>query len=177
MKNHSTYKIQHKTYNIKHTTKKKTLLKDLLNVKCYLLNDGFTLIEIMVAATIVALLSTMGISGYQAVTRSGRDALRKTDLEQIRSALEIYKSENNMYPTNTGIGSCLPNSLSPDYINNYPADPKSASYKYCYVYVNNISYKLCAHLENGSDTPSSSYCDDSGGNICTGNCNYQVTNP
>lgn len=139
---------------------------------------GFTLIEIMVAATIVALLSTMGISGYQAVTRSGRDALRKSDMEQIRSALEIYKSENNGYPTNTAPGSCFPNSLTPNYLNNYPIDPKPTSYKYCYVYVNNINYKLCAHLENGSNTYSSSYCDDSvSDKKCTGNCNYQVTNP
>ncbi len=156
---------------------KKTFHFSLLTFNSPLSGAGFTLIEIMVAATIVALLSTMGISGYQAVTRSGRDALRKSDLEQIRSALEIYKSENNGYPTNTSTGSCLPNSLTPDYINIYPVDPKPVNYKYCYVYVNNVNYKLCAHLENGSNTPSASYCDDSGGDICTGNCNYQVTNP
>ncbi len=138
---------------------------------------GFTLIEIMVAATLVALLSTMGISGYQAIARNGRDALRKSDLEQIRSALEIYKSENNSYPVNTALGSCEPSNLISTYINTYPVDPKSPAYKYCYVWVSNLSYKLCAHLENGSSDHSDYFCDDSNGTICTDNCNYQVTNP
>lgn len=135
-------------------------------------NNGFTLIEVLVAATIVALLSTMGIAGYQAVTRSGRDGLRKSDLEQIRSALEIYKSEatDHKYPAAT---SCQANGLSPNYINPYPQDAKSP-YKYCYIpAADKTTYRLCAHLENKADTDS--YCDS--GSNCGGSCNYQVTNP
>ncbi len=135
-------------------------------------NYGFTLIEVLVAATIVALLSTMGVGGYQAVTKNGRDALRKSDLEQIRSALEIYKSEvsDHKYPT---ASSCQASGLSPGYINPYPADSKSP-YQYCYIPSGDrLSYNLCAHLENKSDTDS--YCNTS--NNCGGSCNYQVTNP
>lgn len=135
-------------------------------------NNGFTLIEVLVAATIVALLSTMGIGGYQVVTRSGRDALRKSDLEQIRSALEIYKSESSdhKYPSATA---CQANSLAPSYINPYPQDAKSP-YQYCYVpSVDRSTYNLCAHLENKPNTDS--YC--SIGNNCGGSCNYQVSNP
>ena len=138
-------------------------------------NSGFTLIEVLVAATIVGLLSTIGLTGFQAIGRSGRDALRKTDLEAIRSALEIYKSENGSYPASS---SCSASSvLVPNYINTYPSDPKSDSYKYCYIKDTNLTYRLCAHLENGSSVASSNYCGDSGGNICTANCNFQVSNP
>ncbi len=150
----------------------KKFKKNLLNVKCYLLYEScaFTLIEVLVAATIVALLSTIGLSGYQAITRSGRDALRKSDLEQIRSALEIYKSENGTYPLPTT--TCAP-ALPASYINPYPADPKSASSQYCYVWQSNLTYQLCAHLENGSTVDSS--CGSQ--NLCTASCNYQVINP
>lgn len=133
------------------------------------MKNGFTLIEILVAATIIGLLSTVGFSGFQAITRSGRDALRKSDLEQIRSALEIYKSENASYTTAT---SCVAD-LTSSYINPYPADPKAPTYKYCYQRLTNLTYDLCARLENGSTT--TDYC--GAANNCGGNCNYKVTNP
>jgi general secretion pathway protein G len=140
-------------------------------------SSGFTLVEILVSATIIGLLSTIGITGFQAITKSGRDALRKSDLEQIRSALEIFKSENGSYPTNTAVGSCLPNSLVPNYINTYPTDPKNTNYRYCYIQDSNLTYRLCAHLENGTTAADATKCGDSGGTICTSNCNYQVSNP
>ncbi|MBI2616828.1 prepilin-type N-terminal cleavage/methylation domain-containing protein [Candidatus Gottesmanbacteria bacterium] len=145
-------------------TKNKNLFSD----------SGFTLIELLVASTIIALLSTIGFTSFQALTRNGRDALRKTDLEQVRSALEIYKSENGSYPTPTV--TCVP-ALPSSYIS-YPSDPKSPTYRYCYDWTSALQYKLCAHLENGD--PSQDYeCDGNGGTTddCTDNCNYKVTNP
>ena len=132
-------------------------------------NKGFTIIELLVTITIIALLTTIGVTGYQAVSKSGRDALRKSDLEQLRSALEIYKSENGSYPTATSV--CIAD-LTSDYLNTYPNDPKNPTYKYCYVRNSNLSYVLCAHLENGDTS------DDCGGtNACGDDCNYSVDNP
>lgn len=137
--------------------------------------SGFTLIEILVSATIIGLLSTIGITGFQAITKSGRDALRKSDMEQIRSALEIYKSENGVYPTGTAACQLT---LPTGYINNIPSDPKQPTYQYCYLWNSNpLIYSLCAHLENG-DT-ALQYCGtDVCGNVTTPqNCNYKVENP
>lgn len=143
----------------------------------FLFQRGFTFIEILVTVTLIALLSTIGITGFQAVTRGGRDALRKTDLEQIRSALEIYKSENGNYPDDSGSCSAS-SSLVPNYISPYPTDPKSPTYRYCYNQTGNLTYTLCAHLENGSATTDYSGTNECGStNQCTGNCNYKVTNP
>jgi general secretion pathway protein G len=149
--------------------------KNIKNFLSTINQKGFTLVEILVAATIVALLSTLGVSGYQAVTRNGRDALRKSDLEQIRSALEIYKSENSSYPTPQT--TCGPAAVTP-YINSYPVDPKPTSYRYCYNRTGNTTYYLCAHLENGTTTDYSTECGDT--NICgfsSSSCNYKVANP
>jgi prepilin-type N-terminal cleavage/methylation domain-containing protein len=133
---------------------------------------GFTLIEVLVAATIIGLLSTIGFTAFQAITRSGRDALRKSDLEAVRSALEIYKTESNSYPTPQA--TCVP-ALPSDYINPYPTDSKAPTYRYCYNWADSLRYNLCAHLENGG---SSNYDADCGGtNICGSTCNYKVTNP
>jgi general secretion pathway protein G len=137
--------------------------------------SGFTLIEILVVATIMGLLASVGFTGYQSVTRSGRDALRKTNLEQIRSALEVYKSENTTYPTYTN---GYPDNFS-GYINLYPNDPKPSEYRYVYVpLAGSTSYLLCAHMENGG---SNNPCAGPGAISCslggTGDCNYVVTNP
>lgn len=140
---------------------------------------GFTLIEVLVAATIIGLLSTIGVTGFQAITRSGRDAVRKSDLEQIRSALEIYKSEINSYPA--GSGCSASSSLVPNYINNYPVDPKDPTNKYCYTRLSTLTYILCAHLENGGtgdyDCDNNPVVPPALNNDCTTNCNYKVANP
>lgn len=133
---------------------------------------GFTLIEILVVATLIGLLSTIGYTGFQTITRSARDALRKSDIEQLRSALEIYKSEYKSYPSANGCSASFPDTT---YINPYPADPKSPTYSYCYVPTAATfaqGYSICAHLENGG---TSDVC--SGAANCTGVCNYKVTNP
>ncbi len=136
---------------------------------------GFTLVEILVTATIIGLLSTIGISGFQAITRSGRDALRKSDLEQLRSALEIYKSENQKYSTATT--SCVAD-LTSAYINPYPVDPSKTTYKYCYVPAADpaLTYDLCAHLENGDASDNCGGTKACGGGT-NGVCNYKLNNP
>lgn len=136
--------------------------------------SGFTLIEILVVATIIALLSTIGFTSFSALTRNGRDALRKTDLEQIRSALEIYKSETGVYPTITV--TCVP-ALPTQYIS-YPQDPKAPAHSYCYSRTNALQYQLCAHIENG-DAVQNYNCDADAAttNDCVDNCNYKVSNP
>lgn len=169
--------MEHITYNKKHTllTTKK---RNLFYVLCYMFYDrsGFTLIEVLVSAAIIGLLSTVGVTGFQVVTRNGRDALRKSDLEQIRSALEIYKSENDQYPA--AASDCQPENLTPDYINTYPQDPKSSQYRYCYTRgVSPLTYTLCTHLENGSSTDITDCGNSKCGPADSAICNYKVNNP
>lgn len=152
---------------------KKLFFQPTIHHPLPIINRGFTLIEVLVAATIVALLSTIGLSGYQAITRSGRDALRKSDLEQLRSALEMYKSENGSYPAPTT--SCIA-ALPSSYINPYPSDPRSTVYNYCYYRPSTLTYYICSHLENGDS--STDYVVECGGvNQCGSKCNYKVANP
>lgn len=90
-------------------------------------NLGYTLIEILVVATIIGLLMAIGSSGYSQFTKQSRDARRKADLENIRAALEMYRSNNSYYPSTTS-------ALSPDYIGTLPTDPLSGqSYLYGYL--------------------------------------------
>ena len=132
--------------------------------------DGFTLIEILVVATIIALLSTVGLTSYQAANRNGRDSKRKSDVEQIRSALEINKSDSGSYPIDLN---CVATTLAPGgYINPYPTDPQPTN-QYCYKQLGSgTGYEICAHLDNIKPTVACS-----AGVSCGGTCTYRVTNP
>lgn len=133
---------------------------------------GFTLLEILVVVTIIGLLAAIGVVSYGSLLKGSRESRRKADLEQIRAALEIYKSANNVYPTTAGAwwgpcsganskyGDTYITGLAPTYINKLPHDPKEgdvtanpispencgAAWNYCYIYRSNgIDYKLMAN--------------------------------
>lgn len=59
---------------------------------------GFTLIELMVAISIVAILSTIGMTVYSKAQALARDSKRKEDLKSITIALELYYQKHQKYP-------------------------------------------------------------------------------
>jgi general secretion pathway protein G len=110
------------------------------------LNNGFTLIELIVTATITAILMTIGIVSYRSANEQSRDTKRKSDIEQIRASLEMYKADNGYYPA------VLDDLLTNNYIQAVPKDPQDPVKKYNYVptgVVPNIfTYNLMAKVEN-----------------------------
>lgn len=64
-------------------------------------NSGFTLIELLVVATIIVVLSAIGMVSFTNAGRSARNAKRQADLETVRQALVLYKSDTGTYPTTT----------------------------------------------------------------------------
>jgi len=59
---------------------------------------GFTLVEILIVIGILGVLSTVGFTSYTATQKNSRDSRRKIDLEMIKQALEVYKSDKGNYP-------------------------------------------------------------------------------
>lgn len=128
---------------------------------------GFTFIELLVVITIILLLTSVGLVSYQSANRNARDNKRKADLEQVRSALEIYRADNGSYPA--GDWSAMFSALSSGYLNQEPQDPKG--YSYYYNSAGNTSYTICAYLEGSSPgTCGSASCGSE-------TCNYGLTEP
>ncbi len=140
---------------------------------------GFTLIEILVVATIIAVLTALSIVSYTNINKRSRDTKRKSDIEQLRSALEMYRSDNGFYP-NVGSGGWtdaanLGAGLVPTYIAGIPADPKSPTQVYRFQAKNFVSGNYYGYCLSGlieSETPT---------NTCTPDTvnghNYGVKNP
>ena len=57
--------------------------------------NGFTLIEILIAIAIVAILVSFMMPNFVGIRTRARDTRRKSDLSQIQKALELYKSDQN----------------------------------------------------------------------------------
>lgn len=136
---------------------------------------AFTLIEILVVTSIIGLLAAAGAVSYNAFTKSARDARRKADVEQIRGAIELYRSNVGVYPTPGAIGgincstSVSITEGSNTYMSKVPLDPKCPTYNYFYTssspYTN---YTLGAYLENGGSSSCGSCFGSTACNYCAG---------
>jgi len=61
-------------------------------------SEGFTLIELLVVIAIIGLLSSIVFTSIKSARAKSRDARRLADINQIRTALELYLDSNNVYP-------------------------------------------------------------------------------
>lgn len=59
---------------------------------------GFTLIELLVVISIIGILSSFAIVSLNSARIKARDALRKGDMAQLRTALSMYYDDNLRYP-------------------------------------------------------------------------------
>ncbi|MBN1585053.1 type II secretion system protein [Candidatus Uhrbacteria bacterium] len=78
---------------------------------------GFTLIELLVVIAIIGLLSTLAVVALNSARQKSRDSKRVADVKQVQTALELYFSDENSYPTEATaivLGSATASSLSSD---------------------------------------------------------------
>jgi len=109
--------------------------------------NGFTLVELIVAITIIALLTAAAIVSYAETTKRSRDAKRLSDMETVRSALEICRSQTGEYPDSVISGGAVTCSDGTVTLKIVPSDPKAAD-GYAYVYSQaTTTYNLRCTLE------------------------------
>jgi len=123
--------------------------------------SGFTLIELLVVIAIISLLSSVVLSSLSGARANSRDARRLQDINQIRTALELYYNDNGQYPfpnesgfyasyNSSGVHkewSILAAELQP-YIEPLPVDPTNV-WPLTYFYGTD-TYSQCPSYDGGS---------------------------
>ncbi len=140
-------------------------------------SEGFTLIELIVVISIIGILSSVLVANFMQVRSKTRDGVRKKDLEQIRLALEVYRTDEGEYPD--ALPSCnaeiVGETSSNIYMKKTPCDPLNDD-PYTYTKVSNTTYMLYACAENEKDQGAvSEGCSTPSGR--NSNAKFLVTNP
>lgn len=133
----------------------------LSNSKSKSAREGFSLIELLVVATIMIVLTTIGIVSYQQASKSSRNAKRKADLEVVRQALVLYRTDFGTYPSGAGSNGAFTAMLTTisDYLSiDTMEDPKNTGL-YIYIYTSDgVTFSTCTYLEDATPTQ---YCTES----------------
>jgi prepilin-type N-terminal cleavage/methylation domain-containing protein len=131
---------------------------------------GFTLIELLVVIAIIGLLASIILASLSTARVKARDARRISDIDQLRTAIELYASDHNdTYPpapsVNTASLTTDLSVLAPKYIPSIPKDPsrpdtRAQGYLYCtdasqtgYVLLvfSEKTGKYCGLMSGGAD--------------------------
>lgn len=103
--------------------------------------SGFTIVELLIVIVVIAILAAITIVAYNGIQGRARDSQRLSDMKTIQKALEIYKTNNGIYPAavitpNTGgfetstNGTNATNFLSalvgPNGVSSISVDPKNS---------------------------------------------------
>jgi len=129
--------------------------------------SGFTLFELLVSISIIAVLTGVAVVSFGGLNKKTRDARRSSDLEKIRLTLEAARQIGDTYPA-TGSLSTL---VSMKLLEAVPTDPKT---KAIYPYIRgatNYTYAIGTSMEDLGSTNIGTT------NINGVNCNYKLVNP
>ncbi len=113
-------------------------------------NRAFTLIEIVVVIGIMAFLTTVIYSSFDASRAQSRDQKRISDISAIQLALEQFFQKNGVYPSKLA-------DLKSTYISEIPSDSINLDYEIQYFPMtktsdglNCISYQLWTKFERNN---------------------------
>lgn len=126
---------------------------------------GFTLVELLVVISIIAILSMIGLTVYSGVQKDARDAKRKADVDAIANTLEAHYNDatspclaitTDPYCTSAAFTGASPTGGTFFAGNAVPINPTPGGSNYSIVLPSpspgpgRTSYTVCATLENST---------------------------
>jgi len=125
--------------------------------------EAFTLVEIVVSATILVILTSIGFYSYTRNISDARDSARITDLSSLESQLSLYKKKRGAFPFPWGYFNItnrwnvvahqgrMDKTVALSTATNLPYDPE-LNIPYFYATTKNRQeYQLATSMENSDD--------------------------
>ena len=122
---------------------------------------GFTLLEVLVVVMIISILATIVVVNVAGGTDEAKVAKAQADIRSISAALEMYKLDNDLYPTTEqGLKALLePSTAKPmsrkfkegGYLQSrkFPVDPWKRMYIYLAPGMTGKPYELISYGADG----------------------------
>src|SRR3989344_4045995 len=131
------------------------------------MKKGFTIIELTVALSVIAVLSAVSFVFFSSSATKSRDARRETDIKEIQQALGLYATNIGKYPicateiSINGTSDCLSLALILERaMPAVPRDPRNGvgggacgtpgAFFYCYQSVDGHNYTIRYDLETNT---------------------------
>lgn len=140
---------------------------------------GFTLVELMISMSIIAILSVVLSVSFSRAQKNGRDQRRISDLKAVQNAAEQMILLSGTYPTVSNFyrpGASAWTAGGQTVLDKFPYDPQYNSSTgigptYAVSGVSATGYCVCADLEVDSGNAASLTCDltNKGGYFCIRN--------
>jgi len=79
-------------------------------------NEGFTLLELIIVMSIMAILVSIAVPNFSAAIRQGREAVLRENLFTLRKVISEYEVDKQKHPQSL-------EDLKPQYFRDVPIDP------------------------------------------------------
>lgn len=118
---------------------------------------AFTLVELLIVISIMGILTVVVSASFKTIQMKARDAKRKSDLDSVKKALNMYFTDNGQYPVVGYIDFDDGGQFSNEgediiYMKEIPVEMVNGVKGYIYqTTVSRRSFRLFAELENGDD--------------------------
>lgn len=97
---------------------------------------GFTLIELMIVVSIIAILAGILIPNFVNARAHAMTAACESNLRSIATAAELYYADQQVYPNSGNVSTALFTVNGTTYLNNVPTDPAASSAAAAYTFTN-----------------------------------------
>jgi prepilin-type N-terminal cleavage/methylation domain-containing protein len=100
---------------------------------------GFTLIELMVVVSIIAILAGILIPNFVNARSQAMTAACESNLRSIATAAELFFADQQVYPSSGDVSVALFTANGTAYLNNVPVDPAATTPGAPYAFTNTTS--------------------------------------